>query len=72
MPYRLDESTGLIDYDQVLFLLISYKFTSSAYSDTLVTFTDGSSVPPLFFARKKLLSRIYLLCGMSLSMVKLF
>jgi hypothetical protein len=28
MPYRLDESTGLIDYDQVIFLpVLVYRYT---------------------------------------------
>jgi hypothetical protein len=33
MPYRLDESTGLIDYDQVLYLLISSSLFQSNYTD---------------------------------------
>ena len=33
MPYRLDEGTVLIDYDQVLFLLISSILFQSNYSD---------------------------------------
>jgi hypothetical protein len=33
MPYRLDEGTGLIDYDQVIFLRISSILFQSNYSD---------------------------------------
>lgn len=39
MPYRLNESTGYIDYDQVLFCYLATFFSSSFLASPLIKYT---------------------------------